>query len=284
MESRVYQLSIDPVDLLNALHGQAGFFMLESSMVHPQRGRYSFVGYNPFFVAEGHDLATFAILQKRYALYPGETSDLTPFPAGIAGFLSYDFGLQFENIKSRHGPHAGVPGFSFGFYDRIITIDHLDKKLIITSTGWPETKSLPQQKRALARLEEVEAVLSSLQTVDPANNPAEDLPRLMSNFTQSGYCNAVQKVLDYIKKGDIYQANVAQEFSCVLKRRVDPAYLYRVLRDFSPSCFGGYWNAGRFQIVSSSPEMFLTLQDGVVRTRPMKGTRPRGERNPLSSS
>lgn len=278
IESRVYPLNIQPIDLLYALHQQAGFFLLESSMLHPDRGRYSFVGYNPFFVAEGHDLAAFALLQKRYALYQNEKSDLTPFPAGIAGFWSYDFGLKFENIKSRHGQHAGVPGFSFGFYDRVITIDHLEKKIIVTSTGWPETRSMPRQKRALARLDEVEVILSSIQPAAFARveNLAGSLPRLMSNFTQSGYCNAVQKVLDYIKKGDIYQANVAQEFSYDFEQSVDTAYLYRILQDLSPSCFGGYLNGGKFQILSSSPEMFLTLCDGVARTRPMKGTRPRG--------
>jgi len=286
IETRVHPLKVAPVDLLNALHEQPGFFMLESSMPHPQRGRYTFIGCHPFFVAEGHDVLAFERLQKRYDLYQGEKSALTPFPAGIAGFLSYDFGLKFENVKSRHGLHAGVPGFSFGFYDRVITIDHVEKKLIITSTGWPETKSLPQQKRATARIQEVEAVLAAVRqplggiktsSFSTATDSTRTMPRPMSNFTQSGYCNAVQKVLDYIKKGDIYQANVAQEFSYTLPHPINAAQLYTVLRDFSPSCFGGFWNGGRFQIVSSSPEMFLTLQDGVVKTRPMKGTRPRGE-------
>lgn len=277
MEVRSYQLKVNLGDIVSALHEKPGFFLLESSLRDRQRGRYSFFGYDPFFVVEGGDLRDFAKLREFFADFNhNKKSVLTPFPAGIAGFLSYDFGMKFEDMKSRHREKAGIPGFFFGFYDRVITIDHFERRMIITSTGLPEKNALLRKKRAVSRLKELDAIVVGLQNDVFRYAKAKNPPRYQSNFTQTGYCNAVEKVLDYIKSGDIYQANLAQEFLFDVLGKVDTAILYRALCAFSPSCFGGYLNAGGFQIVSSSPEMFLSLKDGVVRTRPMKGTRPRG--------
>jgi para-aminobenzoate synthetase component 1 len=87
--------------------------------------------------------------------------------------------------------------------------------------------------------------------------------------------DAVSKAKQYIKKGDIYQVNLSQRFSASTDM---PAFeIYQRLRRVSPSYFSAYLDAGNFQIISSSPERFLSLRSGEVTTRPMKGTRPRAK-------
>lgn len=208
------------------------------------------------------------------------------FPAGMVGYLSYDFGLQFEHIQSCSkrakvlpaGSMAELPGFAFGFYDCVLTIDHFKKKLVVSSTGLPEKNSSLRQKRARVRLQRIEKILADLSSPWPASVEMDyQLKSFQSNFSQAGYCNAVKKALNYIQRGDIYQVNLAQEFTGRFNCSVDAVRLYQILRQLSPSCFGGYLDCGSAQIVSSSPEMFLRLQKGVVETRPMKGTRPRGQ-------
>lgn len=285
MEIRCYDLPVAPSVLLTAFRDQPNCFLLESSMRQSQRGRYSYFGYDPFLIVKGNDIQALAHLKKEYQYFCCflKKSALT-FSAGIVGYLSYDFGLQFESIKNRSsrsglsvGHVAGLPGFAFGFYDCVLTIDHLKKKLVVSSTGLPEKNLLLRQKRARARLQHVEKTLAylSLSTPSPFQEDYQ-LKSFKSNFSQAGYCNAVKKALNYIKRGDIYQVNLAQEFTGRFNRVVDAVRLYQSLCQLSPSCFSGYLDCGSEQIVSSSPEMFLSLRKGMVETRPMKGTRPRG--------
>ncbi|MCB9771696.1 MAG: anthranilate synthase component I family protein [Candidatus Omnitrophica bacterium] len=279
MEVRIYNLHVDPLALVRAFDGTAGIFLLESSMRQAERGRYSFFGCDPFVTISGDDLNAFENLKKNYKRFEKKTViGHTPFSSGLVGYLSYDFGLQFENIKSRRKDHHGLPGFLFGFYDCVITIDHYKRKVIVSSTGLPETKSLLRKKRAQSRLASIEKVLSTLESTVNFKSPKTRANfRLRSNFTKAGFCGAAQKVLDHICTGDIYQANLAQEFSSQFVQPVDATRLYHVLRKLSPSCFSGYLDIGRSQIVSSSPELFLRLRKGIAQTRPMKGTRPRGQ-------
>ena len=114
--------------------------------------------------------------------------------------------------------------------------------------------------------------------------PSEDEPddtsynesvSLCSGFTHEGYLKAVEAVREYIKAGDIFQANLSQRFEADMP--VPPYELYRRLRRINPAPFAGYLNFDGVAVVSASPERFLRLQKGVVETRPIKGTRPRGK-------
>ncbi len=276
MEIRCYDLKASPCDFLSAVKKQPGVFLLESSLFNFERGRYSFLGFDPFLTVKGDDLAAFKNLEKIYRRFAHPVKNCgTPFSSGIVGYLSYDFGLQFEKIKNQFGP-SGLPGFYFGFYDCVMTIDHYQKKLLVSSSGLPQTTAFSRKKRALFRLKAVEELIERLSSKKNPRFPNARKPvDFKSNFTQSAYCNAVKKALDYIKLGDIYQVNLAQEFSCRFNAPVDAPNLYTALRGLSASNFGGYLDCGRSQIVSSSPELFLRLQNGCVQTRPMKGTRPR---------
>ena len=96
------------------------------------------------------------------------------------------------------------------------------------------------------------------------------------NFSKSRYLETAQKALDYIADVEIYQVNLSQRFQFGFEGGLlDPLSLYGTLRNISPSPFGGYVDGGNFQLLSNSPERFLHLNNGIVQSRPMKGTRHR---------
>jgi len=96
---------------------------------------------------------------------------------------------------------------------------------------------------------------------------------LTSNFSCEGYLRAVQRAIEYICAGDVFQVNLAQRL--LLPAREHAASLYLRLRERNPAPFAGYFDLGEFQIASASPERFLRVRDGHVESRPIKGTRPR---------
>lgn len=95
---------------------------------------------------------------------------------------------------------------------------------------------------------------------------------IRSDFTQKDYQERVQKVIDYIAKGDIFEANLSQRFHCNLPDWAAPIDLYCRIRALNPAPFSSYVNLANIAIVSSSPERFLKLQHGTIETRPIKGT------------
>mgnify|MGYP001563350190 CR=1 FL=1 len=272
-------------------------FFLDSSLRHPHLGRYSFIGFAPFLVITGHGPQDLPALKKQFYRYRDNIScAYSPLPAGLVGYWGYDLGMGLENIPRRNKPGISLPDFVFGFYDTVITIDHLNAKLHVTTSGQPEKRESLRKKRAAESLERICRRLAALESHsqrqgaaaldqkirprisgDPKGRP---LLTLQSNFTKQEYVTTVKRALRYIREGDIYQVNLAQRFLWdPSPRRYPAAEIYKSLRSYSPSSFTSYLDCGNFQILSSSPELFLRLQGRQAETRPMKGTRPRG-RNP----
>lgn len=260
--------------LLNIFKDKPYVFLLESSLKHRALGRYSFLGFEPFDIVRGNGLGSIAQLRKKFTQYSRVSKHpLTPFPGGVLGFLGYDLGLESEKIGVLDKEDLPVPNVLFGFYDTVLTIDHFSKKLHVTS------------------LDKVRRIDEVLGIVTEGMYKAQDTPdippvitkgnlKLKSDLSPARYRTAVQKALDYIREGDIYQVNLAQRFSTgplPSVQAVHPFELYRALRRRSPSSFSSYLDAKDFQIISSSPERFLSKQGKLLQTRPMKGTRPRGK-------
>lgn len=290
----------DCLPVFNCLKDKRNAFFLDSNLHRNGSGRYSFIGSDPFYIlkakAGANLLSDVRKLLGRYAL--GNRGRGLPFPCGAVGYFSYDLGLYLENISSAQEDDLGLPDLFLGFYDTIITIDHAAKKLFISSSGLPETNYLLAKKKAEHRLKQC---LRYLSEIDKNNTnalrklslraegeaiskigllrsislPRNDNSNLTSNFTREKYLRAVNRAKDYIRKGDIYQVNLAQRFQA--KTKASPPDLYERLRTASPSDFSAYLDCGDFQILSSSPERFLYSDGRKVISRPMKGTRPRAQ-------
>ncbi|TXN23174.1 anthranilate synthase component I family protein, partial [Methylobacterium sp. WL93] len=126
--------------------------------------------------------------------------------------------------------------------------------------------------RAQARLAAFADRLSGATPEPAALPPRAAPPTWHSNFTRARYEAAVDRVRDYIRAGDIYQANIAQRFTAALPAGFDRFAFYRRLRETNPATFGAYLEFDGLTVASSSPERFLKLEGGQVETRPIKGT------------
>lgn len=278
----------DCLPVFSCLKDKRNVFFLDSSLHRGNLGRYSFLGFEPFYILKTkgnkNSFGRIRELLKRYSLdkqkYP------FPFLCGAAGYFAYDLGLYLEKISPIARDDLGLPDLFLGFYDTIVALDHLKKKLFIFSSGFPETDYLLAKKRAEYRLKQCLGHLSKIERNSTNalrklslrgsdSNRSNDANNLTSNFTREKYLQAVNKAKDYIRKGDIYQVNLAQRFQS--KTKASPPDLYARLRNASPSDFSAYFDCGDFQILSSSPERFLYFDGKKVISRPMKGTRPRAQ-------
>lgn len=274
-------------------------FLLESSLSTHNLGRFSFFGIDPFMILESKDGDSFITqdgvrknvgacvfeqlreLLNRYTLDTKHTRIDVPFLGGAVGFLSYDLGFQLEKITRYNCDDMAVPDLWLAFFDVVVCIDHYKDRVLMFSSGFPETNPRLRRIRADARLKQLLARLHSVeggfgweyrQTLLCKNY------RLQSNFTPSDYMNAVKRSRRHITRGDIYQINLSQRFHT--KTDFSAERLYANLKNVFPVPFGGIVRSDDFSIISGSPERFLKYDGRFLSTRPMKGTRPRASDKP----
>ena len=249
-------------------------FILDSAMDPKKLGRYSFISSNPFKKIKTKDSQTnpLDLLQEELKYHQGENDTHLPFVGGTVGYLSYDLGNYMEKLPQIAKDDMGVYDLYFGFYNWVVVVDHLEDKTYIA------TPNLDRKKEE-SLIDEIESRIkySEQKGIDPICYESKNIKpiKLTSNFTKQEFENAVQKVRDYIRSGDIYQANLTQRFSG--QTTLSSYELYRDLRRFSPAPFGAFLNFDKFHILSNSPERFIKCIDRKLETRPIKGTRPRGK-------
>ncbi len=272
-----YKLRIEPLQIFEALNKEQNCFFLDSSLnSNYSLGRYSFLGIDPFFVLEAKATDPFPQIREKLEAYhmPQGKSGI-PFLGGAFGYLAYDLGFVLENkIKPRPKSESGIPDCLLGFYNTTVVIDHLKGLLHVCVVGFPETKYHYAKLLCEKNLKKINNLLAHAK-IENNDSAKEMQPGLKSNFSKGEYIRSIKKAKEYIRQGDIYQVNLSQQFKA--KSNLSGEEIYRRLRKLSPSFFGSYFNAGDFEIISSSPERFLKVESGLVSTRPMKGTRPRGK-------
>lgn len=276
-------------EIFERLRAEPWPFLLESGRSVRGMGRYSFFGADPFLTlsvtASGCSIFQNGVLSRssqpplnvlrgllsRYRLQ-GVSKQAPPLLCGAVGFFSYDFGLSFEKIKTRHESRKDEPLAVFGFYDTIFCLDHHKDRLSVYSCGFPET-GFRRRKRALERLAWAGEILSGFSKIRPIGPLSVSRPVLSSNLSRKDYCQKVSRAKEYISKGDIYQVNLSQKFK--LHGSVDDWRLYECLARRFPVSYAAYLNFGDWTLISASPERFLCCDGRMVSTRPMKGTRPK---------
>ena len=177
-----------------------------------------------------------------------------------------------------------IPECYVALYDLVLSFDHLENRVYLASSGFPEQDEDRRITRATARLQDFKQRLRALHSnplypVNPAKagiRPSIRAPVVLrSNFTKEDYLSAVETAREYIASGDIFQVNLSQRFEGNLP--LPPYELYQHLRAINPAPFAAYLNFDEVTVVSASPERFLKVRGDHVETRPMKGTRPRGK-------
>jgi para-aminobenzoate synthetase component 1 len=259
---------------------------LDSADAPGQRSRYSYLAPEPFSVltagvggvlldgvAQPGD--PFTVLERLLRIWHRPNAEEpVPFCGGAIGWFGYGLAHHLERLPRRH-PSAALPDMAVGFHDIVIAFDHQDRRCWICASGLPETGAA-QEWRAAARLETVEQRLRQPATTRAAWPGSTD--PWHADLDRPAYEAAVARVLAYIRAGDLFQANLTTGFRLPRLEGASAFGLYTALRRRSPAPFAAYLAWNKTGLLSASPERFLSLAaEGRVTTRPIKGTRPRGQ-------
>jgi para-aminobenzoate synthetase component 1 len=277
---------LEPMDALAATGGRTGTVFLDSAAPDPELGRWSWLGVDPFgnfrsvdgraawsgAPLDGHPIEALRGVLERFRCIG--LPDL-PFGGGASGYLSYEAGRLLERLPQPKWRGAPWPEIELWFHDVGIAFDLLQRRAFVVSTGDPETKPEKRGERALARAAWLLRTLKSESPAGPAEAVHLGRDAWRANVDEAGFKGMVERARELIAAGDIFQANLAQAFRAELPGTVNPLQLYRQLRSANPAPFGAFVATPERIIASTSPEGFLRLRDGVVETRPIKGTRRR---------
>lgn len=279
----------DPVAAFAPWSGRPFAALLHSAAAAGGRGRWSILAVDPFRTVEarggtvtvdGQAVAgdPFTVLERQLDAHrlPLPPDLPVPFAGGAVGFLGYELGQVLERLPARHGDDTGLPDMAFGLYDTVIVFDERERRGWILSSGLPEQSPVRRRLRAADRLQAVADALDACPAVLPPPSPATAVWR--PEMARDEYCDRVERVLEYIRAGDIFQANFTGRYLADRPAGLAVFDLYRRLLALSPAPFAACLSLpGGSGLASASPERFIRLHaDGRIETRPIKGTRPRG--------
>jgi aminodeoxychorismate synthase component I len=228
---------------------------------------------------------------ERFAHMVGTSSiarpaDVPPFFGGAVGYFSYDLARQFERIPLAALDDLDAPDLEFAFFDVVAAIDHERSRLMLMFCP-PLERFLSEPREKLYRegcdrLAELEARLSGPAA---SGTDGRTFGRLIfaPEQSRSSYMDRVRRCQDYIAAGDIYQANLSHRFAVGCDASLWRSDLqtdllaYGRVREVNPSPFSGLLRFDHTRLICSSPERLVRLQGRRADTRPIAGTRPRGE-------
>ena len=194
---------------------------------------------------------------------------------GALGFLSYDLVQHIEDIPNQAHDDLQIPDLLFTIYRDVIATDHHQKATFLITNVLPYLGEdyHAGMNRLVAMKEKLLGIMDKSSTKSFNNSTGTSLMTSPS-FTKEKFEQAVIKIQDYIKAGDVFQVNlsVRQDFSLT----TTPWSVYNILRKINPSPYMGYLHYADYQIVCGSPELLIKIEDQKISTRPIAGTRPRG--------
>lgn len=255
-------------------------FILHSSRVDKNLGRFSFIGFEPFLTikSKGNDVFVgnkhvsgnpVDILKKKIdAIKSIRYKRLPMFFGGAVGYFAYGMANFFEKLPKTAIDDIKAPDLYFLFVDKSIAYDHVKKELYIIVLG----KEYDELAKKIGEIKKI-----AKGKIKMPQNPKARIRcgALRSNFRKPDYLKAILKVKDYIKAGDTFQVNLSQRFEAPIAG--DPLAIYENLIKINPSPFSALLEFEDLKIIGSSPERLVKLENGNVITRPIAGTRPRGK-------
>ncbi|MEI6066807.1 MAG: aminodeoxychorismate synthase component I [Methylococcaceae bacterium] len=265
----------DSSAFFSSIAGHPWSVFLDSGYPGSSQGRYDIIATDPVctLVTQGsitkvtchHETLTSSAdpfdLVKEQLIADFISEDDYPFNGGAIGYFSYDLARRLETLPVIAQDAEHIADMAVGIYKWAVIVDHQQQKSVLVGHDCDEqywqaliTKfsQLPEQQQK-----------ESFTVIGP----------IESNMDKLAYTKAFNRIKQYLKEGDCYQVNLAQRFVADCKGNPWTAYL--LLRELNAAPFSAYLNLPDVQILSSSPERFLKLTQGLVETKPIKGTRPR---------
>ena len=250
-------------------------------------GRYSIAGIKPFATVKGKGEQLFitkddelTVLQgspldlfrewfKQY--YTSSDPNLPDFQGGAIGFISYDCVRHFETLPEIAVDDLETPDLYFLLFDDIAVYDHHTSKLWLITHYYQED----QIQEAHEKLKKMKEKWTSIQKVEAQKELKHDNLSEPIIFSEDAFKKAVESIKDYIGQGDVFQVNLSLRQHFLLENH--PLKIYETLRKVNPSPYMAYLHFPDLQIVSGSPELLVKKKENLVSTRPIAGTRSRGE-------
>lgn len=280
---------LTPEALVAALGPSRGVILLRSDYFDSPQARYSFVVTDPFLMFEsfgsrcvttdaagthefyGNPWHALDAMMARFEVL--DEMDL-PFPVGgCFGYWGYDLKNFVEPKLTRNAINdLELPDCFVGFYSSLVVFDHRLGKIWIVSSGVNEDGTRSAE-RADRDIEFWTAQFRNAHSSTATATAAGAARQIQSNLHRGEFIHKVRQAQEYIRLGHIYQVNLSHRLVSDWEGSGWDFFLR--LKEASPAPFAAYLHCGDFEIASSSPEMFLRMSGNHVRTRPIKGTRPR---------
>ena len=280
-----------PVSAFLMLRDGGPAFLLES-VEHGRLGRHSMIGVRPQAVIRGEggvlvsrdsagDVRELdasdpfgAVEDAVAAVGMGAPDDPLDFWGGAVGYFGYDLVRTVEHLPDMPPDDVGVPDLVALITGPVVIFDHLRRTLTIVvpcATGAGVDVDA-EYRASVAVMEDLKERLAGPVPATPA--PAPELGPVYSNMPRVTFETAVERAREYIHAGDVFQVVPSQRFSASMN--LDPFSVYRALRTVNPSPYMYFLEADGVTLVGSSPEMLVKVDGGLVETRPIAGSRPRG--------
>ena len=291
-----------PVSSFLKIYNSDYAYLLESVESQEKVSRYSFLSSEPSMVIKSKDrlieITEFKGSRKNKRRFFTKTNpldeikkilqkykyvsikELPRFAGGFVGYISYDMIRFFETIPDKNKDDLKLPDSIFMLSNNLLVFDHIEHKIKIVSNVYiKNNKNIRSIKQAYEQgrrnIKRLGMNLSKQIKTKKLKPRSKRSFKISSNFTKENFYRIVSKAKKYIKRGDVIQVVLSQRFkSKLFDNSID---IYRRLRSINPSPYMYYLKLGDFNIVGSSPEMLIRCEDGLIETRPIAGTRPRGD-------
>ena len=270
-------------------------FLLESVEGGEKWARYCFLGCDPAVVVSskgrnitidengkreqskiesGTPLSAIKEILARYN--PVDVPGLPRFSGGAVGFISYDMVRFFEDLPEDTADDLNVPDSQFIITDTMLVFDNISQTIKMVSNAFIETDDLDEvYEQTIKKIGLLEEKLKTPLKISTQANEEVVQPKFESNFEKEKFKEAVDKVKQYILEGDAIQVVLSQRLSFDIKKKAFD--IYRALRTVNPSPYMYFLKFGGIEVVGSSPEILVRLEDEKVEVRPIAGTRKRGK-------
>ena len=260
-------------------------YLLESAQADETWGRYTFLGFDPKMeitcidgLLKAGDLSIHTgnpseYLRQILAQYKSpRLPGFPPFTGGLVGYFSYDYlGYSEPTVKCKTEDSEQFKDVDLMLFDKVIAFDNVAQKIILIANMSLSDPEVSYNKAVLELKQMKDLIEHGEKISEPAGRLTGEITPL---FEKEAYCEMVEKAKYHIHEGDIFQIVLSNRLSAPFEGSLFNTY--RMLRTINPSPYMFYFSGTDVEVAGASPETLVKLEDGVLHTFPLAGTRPRG--------